>query len=74
MKLWTIGTSNRSLEEFLGLLEVYQIEAIADVRRFPTSKHKHFKQENLKACLTQASHTITLQNSVVIEKEVIRNI
>ena len=62
MKLWTVGTSNRSLEEFLGLLEVYQIEAIADVRRFPTSKHKHFKQENLKACLTQsgiAYHHVT---------------
>ena len=53
MKLWTIGTSNRGLEEFLGLLEAYQIEAIADVRRLPMSKHKHFKQENLKSCLKQ---------------------
>jgi len=54
VKLWTVGTSNRSLEEFLGVLEVYRIEVIADVRRFPTSKHKHFKQENLKACLKQS--------------------
>lgn len=53
VKLWTVGTSNRSLEEFLGLLEAYPIEVIADVRRFPTSKHKHFKQENLEAHLTQ---------------------
>ena len=62
MKFWTVGTSNRSLEEFLGLLEAYQIEAIADVRRFPMSKHKHFKQENLKACLKQrgiAYHHVT---------------
>jgi len=62
VKLWTVGTSNRGLEEFLGLLEVYQIEAIADVRRFPTSKHKHFKQENLKASLKQrgiAYHHVT---------------
>ena len=51
MKIWTIGTSNRSIEEFLHVLEVYQIEAIIDVRRFPTSKHNHFKQENLEASL-----------------------
>lgn len=36
------------------MLEAYQIEAIADVRRFPTSKHKHFKQENLKASLNRS--------------------
>ena len=62
VKLWTVGTSNRSLEEFLGLLEAYPIEVIADVRRFPTSKHKHFKQENLEAHLTQkgiAYHHVT---------------
>ncbi len=62
MELWTVGTSNRSLGEFLRLLEAYQIEAIADVRRFPLSKHKHFKQENLKACLKQrgiAYHHVT---------------
>ena len=54
MKIWTIGTSNRSLEEFLSLLKAYQIEEIVDVRRFPTSKHKRFKQENLKASLNQS--------------------
>jgi len=62
LKLWTIGTSKRSIEEFLNLLEIYQIEAIADVRRFPTSKYKHFKQENLEASLTQkgiAYHHVT---------------
>ena len=62
MKLWTVGTSNRSMDEFLRLLEIYEIEVIADVRRFPTSKHKHFKQENLKAHLMQngvAYHHVT---------------
>jgi len=53
MKLWTIGTSNRSIEEFLSLLVAYQIEAIADVRRFPRSKHKHFEQANLEASLNR---------------------
>ena len=51
MRIWTIGTSKRGIDEFLSLLEAYQIEAIADVRRFPSSRLKHFKQENLKASL-----------------------
>jgi uncharacterized protein (DUF488 family) len=62
LKIWTIGTSNRSIEEFLHVLEVYQIEAVIDVRRFPTSKHNHFKQENLEASLNQsgiAYHHVT---------------
>lgn len=36
------------------MLEVYQIEVIIDVRRFPSSKHNHFKQENLKESLNQS--------------------
>jgi uncharacterized protein (DUF488 family) len=54
LKILTIGTSNRSIEEFLSLLAAYRIEAIIDVRRFPTSKHKHFKQENLEASLNRS--------------------
>ncbi len=54
VKLWTVGTSNRSIDEFLSLLVAYQIEAITDVRRFPRSKHKHFEQANLKASLYQS--------------------
>ena len=53
-KIFTIGTSKRSIEEFLNLLEAYRIEAIVDVRRFPTSKHKHFNQENLEASLNRS--------------------
>ena len=51
MKLWTVGTSKRSMKEFLHVLRAYQIEVIVDVRRFPTSKYNHFKQEPLKECL-----------------------
>jgi len=36
--IWTIGHSTRTLEEFLGLLGEYRIEAIADVRRYPGSR------------------------------------
>jgi len=46
--IYTIGHSNRSIEEFLRLLLKYNVEVLADVRRFPTSKHEHFKSENLK--------------------------
>ncbi|PXF51309.1 MAG: DUF488 domain-containing protein [Candidatus Methanophagaceae archaeon] len=53
MKIWTVGTSKRSLEGFLDLLGAYRIEAVADVRRFPRSKFKHFNQENLEASLNR---------------------
>jgi uncharacterized protein (DUF488 family) len=47
-KVYTVGTSTRSLEEFLSLLEKHGIKKIIDVRRFPTSKFEHFKKENLE--------------------------
>lgn len=50
--IWTIGHSTRTLEEFLGLLAGYRIEAIADVRRFPGSRrYPHFAGEALAATL-----------------------
>ncbi|MGA7326038.1 MAG: DUF488 domain-containing protein [Rhodomicrobium sp.] len=36
---YTIGHSNRPLEEFLRLLEQVQIELLADVRTIPKSRH-----------------------------------
>jgi uncharacterized protein (DUF488 family) len=36
--IWTIGHSTRRLEEFLGLLVKFRIEALADVRSFPGSR------------------------------------
>ncbi len=35
LTIWTIGHSTRSLEEFINLLQIYGVEAIADVRSFP---------------------------------------
>ena len=50
--LWTIGHSTRSWEEFLGLLDMHGIEAIADVRRFPGSRrHPWFASEAMAAAL-----------------------
>lgn len=51
-RLFTIGHSNRSFEDFRYLLEVFQIRAIADVRRFPSSrKFPHFNQGSLRDLL-----------------------
>jgi uncharacterized protein (DUF488 family) len=49
--LFTLGTSNRSLEEFIHLLRVNRIEIVADVRSFPTSRFPHFRKEALSQSL-----------------------
>jgi uncharacterized protein (DUF488 family) len=55
VKIWTIGHSTRSLEEFLGLLASQQIQLLADVRRFPGSRRlPHFNQENLSDSLAKS--------------------
>jgi uncharacterized protein (DUF488 family) len=54
MKVYTLGTSNRSLEEFLEILKDYQIQVVIDVRRWPTSKFfPHFEKENLEKFLKE---------------------
>jgi uncharacterized protein (DUF488 family) len=47
--IYSIGHSNHSIDKFLNLLQVYKIEAIADVRRFPASKkYPHFERQYLQ--------------------------
>ena len=58
--IWTIGHSTRTLETFLGLLDEYRIEAIADVRRFPGSRrHPHVASDALATTLP--AHGIAYQ-------------
>jgi uncharacterized protein (DUF488 family) len=52
--VWTVGHSTRSLHEFLAILAAYEIEAVADVRRFPGSRRQ--PQYN-KPVLATALHT-----------------
>lgn len=53
--LWTIGHSTRGAAEFLQLLAGNDIEALADVRRFPGSrKYPHFNVEPLAHALHDA--------------------
>jgi uncharacterized protein (DUF488 family) len=52
--IWTIGHSTRPLGEFLELLTHYQIEAVADVRRFPGSRRQpQYAQAALRASLAE---------------------
>ena len=51
-RLWTIGHSTRTADEFVGLLVANGISAIADVRTIPRSKrHPHFGREALQGRL-----------------------
>ena len=52
--IYTLGTSDRTVEEFADLLERYKIKRVVDVRRFPTSKFEHFKKDNLQKGLERA--------------------
>ncbi|MCO5068105.1 MAG: DUF488 domain-containing protein [Kiritimatiellae bacterium] len=55
LTIWTVGHSTRTLAEFLELLAVHGIEAIADVRRFPGSrKYPHFNRDALEVTLPAA--------------------
>jgi uncharacterized protein (DUF488 family) len=55
LTIWTIGHSNRTLEQFLELLHSQRIQLLADVRRFPGSRRlPHFNQENLSQSLADA--------------------
>ncbi|MGE5239210.1 MAG: DUF488 family protein [Chloroflexota bacterium] len=46
--VYTLGTGRRSEEDFIEILSDYGIEAVIDVRRFPTSKLPHFSRQNLQ--------------------------
>jgi uncharacterized protein (DUF488 family) len=53
--VWTIGHSTRTLEAFLAVLAAHELQAIADVRRFPGSKrYPHFAREALEQSLADA--------------------
>jgi len=49
--IYTIGSADRSQDDFLKTLKQYEIKTLVDVRRFPTSKYEHFKRENLGTIL-----------------------
>ncbi len=55
MKIFTIGHSTRSLDEFIDVLKHYGINLVIDVRRFPSSKKfPWFNKEELEKSLAPA--------------------
>lgn len=63
--VYTVGTSNRSLKDFVSLLHEYGIKHIVDIRRFPTSIEKVLRRHNFL-------YFYMGMNSVAIEKGVIK--
>jgi uncharacterized protein (DUF488 family) len=52
MKLFTIGHSSRTFDDFLSLLREFKISTLVDIRRFPGSrKFPHFNRQSLEATL-----------------------
>jgi len=50
-KIYTLGTSRRSEEDFIEILLDYDIKTLIDVRSFPKSKIPVFTRENLENLL-----------------------
>lgn len=60
-RIWTIGHSTRSIEEFLAALQAFGITRLADVRLLPGSKrYPHFNSDALEASL--ANNGITYEH------------
>ena len=54
MKIFTIGHSTRSFENFVKILRYHKIQLLVDVRRFPSSKkYPHFNKEFLQEHLAK---------------------
>ncbi len=52
--LWTIGHSTHPLEEFISILQAYDIQMLIDVRSLPGSKKfPQFNKENLEISLPE---------------------
>lgn len=55
LTVWTIGHSTRSIAELIGTLAAYDIELVADVRRYPGSRRlPQFTQPALRSSLEAA--------------------
>ncbi len=52
-RIYSIGTSTRSIDEFFSLLRAYGIETVVDVRRFPTSRFEHFSRDRFAKSLRE---------------------
>lgn len=53
-RVWTVGHSTRSAEEFMEILAAHKIEALVDVRSFPGSRrYPQFNKQQFASALTE---------------------
>jgi uncharacterized protein (DUF488 family) len=53
-QIFTIGHSNRSFEDFISILMEFNIQIVADIRRYPSSrKFPHFNREVISNLLNE---------------------
>lgn len=51
-QIWTIGHSTRTIDEFVQILQSFNIKFLADIRRYPGSRrYPHFNREALEKAL-----------------------
>jgi uncharacterized protein (DUF488 family) len=54
-RIWTIGHSTRSIDDFIAILKSFDIAVLADIRSMPGSnRYPHFNQPALDAALHNA--------------------
>ena len=57
-RIYTVGTSTRTADEFLEVLATFGVRTIADIRRFPgSSRYPHFTRDVLAASLRERGTT-----------------
>lgn len=55
MTVYTIGHSNRGIDEFIGLLKSNGVDTLVDIRKLPGSnRYPHFNRDELAASLARA--------------------
>lgn len=55
LKIYTIGHSTHSQEEFIDLLKTYEIDVLVDIRSYPGSRHvPQFNKENMEKWIPEA--------------------
>jgi uncharacterized protein (DUF488 family) len=53
VEIYSLGTSTRTIEEFMGILQAYAIALAADVRSVPRSRFPHFNGTELARLLRE---------------------
>jgi len=63
--IYTIGTSIHTIDDFLLILEKYNINAVADVRSIPYSKHTPQYNRETKKKHRQSNKNFTIRLTIL---------